>query len=115
VQAEVLPGAERPAHAGQGQPDQVGVHAQAVGHLVAVHVQPLGGDEQVHPAVGCRNGQARLRSEEGLVLHAHLVGALHAHEAVTVGGRLVAVTFPSGWIGVAVSARDGSTSGSVTS
>ena len=91
MKAEVLPGAERPAHAGQGHPDPVGVQPEAVGHLVAVRVEPLGGDEQVHPAVIGRNCQPRLRAEEGLVLHAHLIGALHGDQAVAPGGRRVAV------------------------
>ena len=54
-------------------------------------MEPLGGDEQVDSAVGGRNGQPGLRSEEGLVLHAHLVGALHRHQALTIGGQRVAV------------------------
>ena len=47
--------------------------------LVAVHVQPLGGDEQVHPAVLGRYGQTGLGAEEGLVLHADLVLAGDDH------------------------------------
>ena len=38
-----------------------------------VDVQPLGGDEEVHAAVLGRHGEAGLRPEEGLVLHADLV------------------------------------------
>ena len=47
--------------------------------------------EQLDPAVLARHGQPRLRAEEGLVLHAHLVRALDDHVA---GGLRVAVAQP---------------------
>ena len=56
--------------------------AEAGRDLVPVHVQPLGGHEQVDAAVLGRYGQARLGAEEGLVLHADLVFAADHH----VGG-----------------------------
>jgi hypothetical protein len=43
--------AERPAHAGQRQPDLVRGQAQAGGDLFLVDVQPLGGDVEVDAAV----------------------------------------------------------------
>nr|BFE88469.1 hypothetical protein GCM10020093_110700 [Planobispora longispora] len=70
---QVLPGAERAAHPGQRHPYLLGGQPEARRDLVAVHVQPLGGDVQVHPAVLGRYGQAGLGSQERLVLHADLV------------------------------------------
>ena len=50
---------------------------EAGGDLLAVLVQPLGGDVQLDAAaVVVGHGQRRLEAEERLVLHADLVGAL---------------------------------------
>ncbi len=76
---QVLPAAERAAHPGQRQPDLLLRQGQHRGHLLPVHVQPLGGDVQVHPAVLGRHRQARLRAQERLVLHADLVLAADHH------------------------------------
>ena len=51
LQGDVLAGAERPAHAGEGEVNVGGCQAQGVGDLALVVVQPLGGDEQLHAAV----------------------------------------------------------------
>jgi hypothetical protein len=51
-------------------------------------VQPLGGDEEVDAAVLGGHGQPGLGAEEGLVLHADLVGPLDLYLA---DGALVAV------------------------
>ena len=50
-----------------------GGRSEAGGDLVLVHVQPLGGDVEVDAAVLGGDGEAGLRAEEGLVLHADLV------------------------------------------
>ena len=88
VEAQVLAGAERPAHAGEGEPHPLGLEAEAGSDLVAVDVQPLGGDEEVDAAVLGGHGQPGLGAEEGLVLHADLVGPLDLYLA---DGALVAV------------------------
>ena len=70
---KVLAPAERAADAGERDPHLVGRQVEARGDLILVHVQPLGGDEQVDAAVLGRDREARLRAEERLVLHADLV------------------------------------------
>ena len=91
LQRDVLAGAECAAHAGQRDVNVFGRQVERLGNLALVGVQPLGGDEQLHPAVAAGQRQARLGSHEGLVLHAHLVVALHDH----VGGGIgVAVADP---------------------
>ena len=93
LHGQVLAGAERPAHPGQRQPYLLLGKPEARRDLVAVHVQPLGGDEQVHPAVLGRHRQAGLGAEEGLVLHADLVLPGDDHRGLEVGAdphRLVA-------------------------
>ena len=81
LQRQVLSGAERPAHPGQGEAHLLLVDPQARRNLLPVDVQPLGGDEQLHAAVVIGKGQARLGAHEGLILHAHLIGPLHYHLA----------------------------------
>ncbi len=73
VHRQVLAPAEGAADAGQRDPDERLVEAQRVGDLAAVDVQPLGGDVEVDAAVRRGHGEAGLRAEEGLVLHADLV------------------------------------------
>ena len=73
LHGQVLAGAEGAADAGQGDPDLLRRQVEAGGELVAVDVQPLGGDVQVDPALAVGHGQAGLGAEEGLVLHADLV------------------------------------------
>ena len=100
-------------------PHLVGRQVEAGGDLVAVDVQPLGGDEQVDAAVLGRHREAGLGPEERLVLHADLVVAAH-HD---VGGRpRVAVLDPhvpqqvaDGWSGSASNAASVSVTGSSTS
>ncbi len=72
---DVLAAAEGPADAGQGQPDLLLGQVEHRSHLLAVHVQPLGGDVEVDAAVLGGHGEAGLGAEEGLVLHADLVVA----------------------------------------
>ena len=81
-----------------------GGRPEAGGDLVAVLVQPLGGDPQVDPALAVGHGQPRLGAEERLVLHADLVGALDHHVAGRRRRRrgsttMRRITLPSGWIG----------------
>jgi hypothetical protein len=73
VHGQVLAAAERAADAGEGHPDLLGGQPERGTDLALVGVQPLGGDVQVDPAVLGRYGQAGLRAQESLVLHAHLV------------------------------------------
>ena len=77
VHGQVLPAAERATHAGQRQPHHLRRQAKRRADLPLVHVQPLGGDVQLHAAVLGRHRQPGLRAEEGLVLHAHPVLAGH--------------------------------------
>ena len=60
LEADVLAGPERPAHAAQRHADLLGRQAEAGGDLVAVGVEPLGGDEQLDAAVARRDGQRRI-------------------------------------------------------
>ena len=85
---DVLAPAERAADARQREAHLLHRQVEAGGDLVAVHVQPLGRDPEVDPAVLGRDRQAGLRPEEGLVLHPDLV--LAADHDVGLAG-LVAV------------------------
>ena len=76
---EVLAPAEGAADPAQVEAGQLEREPQAGGHLALVNVQPLGGDVEVDAAVLGRDRERRLRPEEGLVLHAHLVVAAHHH------------------------------------
>ena len=96
LQRQVFAGAERPAHPGQGESDLLLVDSQARRDLLPVDVQPLGGDEQLHAAVVVGQGHARLGAHEGLILHAHLVGALHHHLAGCVLVAVADVDLPKG-------------------
>jgi hypothetical protein len=78
LEADVLAGAERAADAGEGEVDLLERQPEAGGHLGVVDVEPLGGDQQLDAAVLGGHGHAGLRPEEGLVLHADLVGPLDA-------------------------------------
>ena len=73
---QVLASTERAAHAGQGDPDLGLRKPQRLGDLVLVDMERLGGDVQVDAPVLRRDGEARFRSEERLVLHADLVLAV---------------------------------------
>ncbi len=63
-------------HAGDHQPDPVGLKAQAGGGAVAVAVRVGGGQVQLDAAVRPRHGQPGLGAERGRVLPADLVEAL---------------------------------------
>ena len=75
LHGQVLAGAERAADTGEGDPHQLRGDAEGVGDLAPVHVQPLGGHEQVDPTVDGGHRQPGLGSQERLVLHADLVVA----------------------------------------
>ena len=86
LQADVLPGAEGTADAAEHEADPLGVEPEAGGHLLAVLVQPLGGDVELHPGPArIGEGDGRLEAQEGLVLHPDLVGALDHHRPGGVG------------------------------
>ena len=72
---EVLAAAERAADAGEVDPHHLGRQPEAGRDLVAVDVQPLGGDVDVDAALAVGDREARLGAEEGLVLDADLVHA----------------------------------------
>ena len=82
---EVFASAERAADTGEVDPHLLGVEPEARSHLVAVDVQPLGGDVDVDAAFAVRDRDARLGAEERLVLLADLVDAFDAHVGVRVG------------------------------
>ena len=79
VHGEVLPGAERPAGARQVQPHLFFGQPEAWRHLRQVLVEPLRGHVEVHTAGAVGYRQARLGTQEGLVLDADLVGSLDDH------------------------------------
>ena len=88
LQADVLAGAERAADAAEHEPHLPLGQAEAGRDLLAVLVQPLGGDvelDAVAAVVG--DGQRRLEPEERLVLHADLVRALDHDVAGDASGR----------------------------
>ncbi len=74
LQGDVLASTERSADPGEGEPYPVLGDAQTCRDLLAIGVQPLGGDPHVDTAVRRRHHQRGLAAEEGLVLHAHHVG-----------------------------------------
>ena len=92
VEAEVLTGTERTTNPGQRQADLVLGQAETGCHLVAVLVQPLGSHIKVDATILIGDGQPGLRTEEGLILHAYLVGPLNRYQVVSVCSRLVTVT-----------------------
>ena len=104
LEADVLPGAERAADAAEHEPHLLLRQAEAGGDLLAVLVQPLGGDVQLDAAAAVVGHRERgLEAEERLVLHADLVRALDDDSPVASGSprtmRWWRRTLPSGWIG----------------
>ncbi len=85
LQADVLTGTEGAAHPGQLDAHLLGRQAEAGAHLGQVVVQPLGAHEQVDPAIGGGDGQPGLGAQRGLVLHAHVVGALDGDRSRPAG------------------------------
>jgi hypothetical protein len=84
---DVLAAPEGAAHAAERQSHLLRRQAEASGHLVAVDVQPLGGDVQHDPARAVGDGEARLGPQERLVLHPDLVGA-RGHDVSRRGLRV---------------------------
>ena len=82
---EILPAAERTADAGEVDPHLLGLEPEARRDLVAVDVEPLGGDVDVDAALAVRHREARLWPEEGLILDADVVDARHHDLALRVG------------------------------
>ncbi len=85
LHGEVLAPAEGAADAGEVDAHLRRRQAEAGRDLVAVDVQPLRGDVDVHAALPVRNGQARFGPEEGLVLDAELVVAADRDLGGSVG------------------------------
>ena len=86
LQRDVLAGAERAADAAEREPHALGVEGEAGGDLLAILVEPLGGDVELEAgSVVVGHGEGGLQAEEGLVLHADLVGALHDDRPRRVG------------------------------
>ena len=86
LQRDVLPPAERPAGASEHETHLVLRETEAGGGLLAVLVQPLRRDEELHPrAAGIGQRKGRLGAEERLVLHADLVRALDDERTRRVG------------------------------
>ena len=73
---EILARTERPSDARERDPHALGRQVEARRELVAVDVQPLGRDVEVDAALAVGHREARLGSEERLVLHPDLVLAL---------------------------------------
>ena len=77
LEGDVLTASERTAHASEGQPDPFLLETEAGGDLTAILVEPLGSHEEFQArAVGVGHRDRGLQSEERLILHADLVGAL---------------------------------------
>ena len=82
LQADVFASAECAAHTTQDQAYRFVGKPQACSDLVTVFMQPLRG----HPEFNARaarvgHGECCFEAEEGLILHADLIVALHHHIA----------------------------------
>ncbi len=84
VKAYVLARAECAADAAERQSHQFGWQPEAFGNLVAIIVQPLGRDDEIHTAVTRRGREPRLGPHESLILHPDLVVALDHDRSVRV-------------------------------
>src|SRR6186997_369443 len=73
---QVLTASESAAHAGEVDPHLLGVEAEARRNLVTVDVKPLRGHVDVDPALAVGDRDARLWTEERLVLLADVVHTL---------------------------------------
>ena len=73
LHGEVLAAAERAADPGEMDPHHLGRQPEARRDLVAVDVQPLGGDVDVDAALAVGDRETGLRAEEGLILDADVV------------------------------------------
>ena len=82
---EILAAAERAADAGEVDAHLLRLEPEARRDLVAVDVEPLGRDVDVDAALAVGHGEAGLRAEEGLILHADLVDTLDRDVALRVG------------------------------
>jgi hypothetical protein len=82
---EVLAAAERPADAGEVNTHALRREPEAGSHLVAVDVEPLRRDVDVHATLAVRHREPRLGAEERLVLAAELVDAADGDVAGRIG------------------------------
>ncbi len=85
LHVDVLPAAERPPYAAERHPHLVLGKTERRRDLASVDVKPLRRDDQFDPAVFRGDGQTRLRTERGLILHPGLVVPLHPHLGLGVG------------------------------
>jgi hypothetical protein len=82
---EVLAAAEGAADAREMDAHLLRVDVEARRHLIAIDVEPLGGDVDVDAALPVRHGEAGLGPEERLVLDPDLVRAVDDDLALRVG------------------------------
>ena len=76
LHGEVLATAERAADAGEMDPNLLGLEVEARRDLVAIDVEPLRRDVDVHAALAVRDRDPGLGPQEGLILLADVVHAL---------------------------------------
>jgi hypothetical protein len=79
VQVDVLTGAESPTDPGGVGSNLVGAQTKTGHHLLLIDVDKLTGGVEVDAAVAVGNGQTRLGTQGGLVLHTHLVEPFDYH------------------------------------
>ena len=78
LKRDVLSSTEGTANPTQGQLDSFLIDTEAGRDLATILMKPLGRHKKLHPrAVGVGNGDGCLETEERLILHADLVGALN--------------------------------------
>jgi hypothetical protein len=82
---QVLPPTERAAHTREVDSHLLRLQVQARRNLVAVDMQPLRRDVDVHAALAVRHREPRLGPEERLVLDPDLVDTGDRHIALGVG------------------------------
>jgi hypothetical protein len=85
LHGKVLAAAEGAPDAGEVDAHLFGLESEAGRYLVAVDVQPLGGDVDVDATLPVGDGEAGLGAEEGLILDAELVDALHGDGSLRLG------------------------------
>src|SRR6056300_1584046 len=77
LQGDVLATAEGSTYSTEGEPDAIFLETEAGSDLATILMQPLRCHEELHAGpVVVGNSDGRFEAEEGLVLHADLVGAL---------------------------------------
>jgi hypothetical protein len=77
LKTDVFSRAERSADTSQGEEDVVLCETEAVCDLLAILVEPLRGDDELHSTTRKGSSKSGLKAEEGLVLHADFVGVFY--------------------------------------